>query len=144
MIDELCDRITTYLAQRQVCVISAAGPEGARAMPVYYRSSGLEVDCLLPRWADVAYYLERDPRVALVIWDASACGGQGRTTPGSRWLRCLGTARPVAQPDWNALLPKDAHIPTPDELYLVVRVTPSRIDLMDETRGWGARETLDL
>ncbi|MEA3341173.1 MAG: hypothetical protein U9R15_14515, partial [Chloroflexota bacterium] len=117
MLDELCDRITTYLAQRQVCIISVAGPAGARAMPVRYRSRGLEVDCLLPRWADVAYYLEQDPHVTLVIQDTSACGEQGRTRPGSRWLRCLGTARPVAQPDWDALLPNEAHIPTPDELY---------------------------
>jgi len=30
------------------------------------------------------------------------------------------------------------------ELYLVIHVTPQRIDLFDESRGWGARETLEL
>jgi len=30
------------------------------------------------------------------------------------------------------------------DLYLVVRVTPERIDLFDERWGWGARETLKL
>ena len=143
MLDKLRDRMAAYLAQHQVCVISAAGPDGARAMPARYRSRGLEVDCLLPRWADVAYYLEQDSRVALVVQDTGICGEQGRTTPGSRWLRCLGTARVVAQPDWDALLPEGAHTPAPDELYLVVRITPTRLDLMDETRGWGARETLE-
>ena len=42
------------------------------------------------------------------------------------------------------MLPAGVNVPTPDELYLVVRVTPRRIDLLDENRGWGARETLDL
>ncbi len=136
MLDKLRDRMTAYLSEHRVCVLSTAGPEGARAMPVYYRSAGLEIDCLLPRWADVAYHLEQDPRVALVVQDDSV--------PPLRWLRCLGTAQPVAQPDWDALLPEGTHTPTPDELYLVVRVTPRRIDLLDESRGWGARETLEM
>ncbi len=105
-------------------------------MPVYYRSVGLEIACLLPRWADVAYHLEQDPRVALVVQDDSV--------PPLRWLRCLGTAQPVEQPDWDTLLPAGTHTLTPDELYLVVRVTPRRVDLLDETRGWGARETLEM
>ena len=136
MLDKLRDQMATYLAEHQVCVISAAGPDGARAMPARYRNAGLEVDCLLPRWADVAYYLEQDSRIVLVVQDTGA--------QGLRWLRCLGAARQVEQPDWDALLPKSMNTPTPDELYLVVRVTPRRIDLLDESRGWGARETLDL
>jgi hypothetical protein len=31
----------------------------------------------------------------------------------------------------------------PDVLYLVVRVAPSRIDLIDEDLGWGMQETLE-
>jgi hypothetical protein len=31
----------------------------------------------------------------------------------------------------------------PDALYLVMRVTPSRIDLVDEDSGWGVQETLE-
>jgi hypothetical protein len=31
----------------------------------------------------------------------------------------------------------------PDELYLVARVAPSRIDLIDEDLGWGVQETLE-
>ena len=136
MLDELRERMTAYLAQHRVCVLSTAGAEDAWATPVRYRNHGLEVDCLLPRWADVAYHLEQDGRVALVVQDTGA--------QGLRWLRCLGAARPVEQPDWG-LLP--AETPTtipPDDLYLVIRVTPERIDLLDESRGWGARETLEL
>ena len=93
-----------------------------------------QADCLLPHWADVAYHLEQDPRVTLVVQDDSV--------PLLRWLRCLGTVHLVEQPDWDALLPKGMNTPTPNELYLVVRVTPQWIDLLDES--WGAQETLDL
>jgi len=58
------------------------------------------------------------------------------------WLQ--GIARPVPAPDWAGLLPTWTSATPPDALYLVVRVTPQRIDLFDEGRGWGARETLEL
>ena len=137
MLDELRERMTAYLAEHQVCILSTTGAEGAWAMPVRYRNHGLEVDCLLPRWSDAAYHLEQDPRVMLVFLDAA--------TNSLRWLQVLGTARPVENPDWTGLLPEGS--PTaipPDDLYLVVRVTPWRIDLLDESLGWGVRETLDL
>lgn len=144
MLDELRDRIIAYLGEHQVCVLSTTGPEGPRAMPVRYRNLGLEIECLLPRWTDVAYDLQQDPRVMLIVQDISACGEQSRTTPGLRWLQCVGTAQPVERPDWTALLPTGTSLASPGDLYLVVRVTPRRIDLMDESRGWGGRETLDL
>ena len=136
MLDKLRDKVATYLAGQRVCVLSTTGPEGVRSMLAYYRPHGLEVDCLLPRWADVTYHLEQDPRVALVIPAAPASG--------RRWLQCLGTAAPLTHPDWTGLLPDVPFALPPDDLYLVVRVTPLRIDLMDETQGWGARETLEL
>jgi hypothetical protein len=135
MLDELRERIAAYLAEHRVCVFSTAGPEGGRAMPVLYRSRGLEVECLLPRWSDVAYDVWRDPRVTLVFLDARA--------PEQRWLQYEGTARPVERSDWSDWLPGECAALS-DELYQVVQVTPCRINLMDASRGWGARETLDL
>jgi nitroimidazol reductase NimA-like FMN-containing flavoprotein (pyridoxamine 5'-phosphate oxidase superfamily) len=143
MLDELRERIATYLAEHQVCVLSTAGSEDAWAMPVHYRSHGLEIDCLLPRWADVAYHLEQDPRVMLVILDTRKTSEV--LPPALRWLQVRGTARPVEEPDWETLLPEETRTSVPpDKLYLVVRVAPERIDLLDESRGWGVRETLDL
>jgi hypothetical protein len=104
-------------------------------MPARYHSHGTKIDCILPRWADVVYHLEQDPRVALVVLDAD--------TPGLRWLHCLGTAQIIAQPDWDTCLPVGVNGSPSDELYSVVRVTPTRMDLMDETLGWGVRETLE-
>ena len=34
--------------------------------------------------------------------------------------------------------------PLQNQVYLVVRVTPQRMDLFDEGRGWGTRETLEV
>ena len=111
-------------------------------MPVRYCSDcgpshgpSLEVDCLVPRWADIAYHLIQVSQVVLII--------QGPSTAGLRWLQIQGTARPVEAPDWVRLLPRWVSAGQPDSLYLVVRVTPKRIDLVDEDRGWGVQETLE-
>ena len=126
MLDELRDRMAVYLKGHRVCVLSTAGPEGAWAMPVHYHSLGLEIDCLLPRWADVVYHLEQEPTTMLVIHDASAL----------RWLQCQGTARPVERPDWQRLLPDGAWgAASPDDLYLVVRVKPEQVDQTNTSRS---------
>jgi len=127
-----------------VCIISAAGPLGAQAMPVRYRNCGLEVECLVPRWAEVAYHLEQGATVVLI---AQACHVAGPSTGSGQalhWLQIRGSARAVTVSDWAGLLPEWTSGVAPEELYLVVRVTPARIDLFDESQGWGARETLEL
>ena len=140
MLDELRARMLAYLWYHRIGILSVNGPRGAWAMPVHYRplagGTGLAVECLLPRWADGGYYLEQDPRVMLVIWDARS--------PGLRWLQMQGRAQTVPHPDWKRWnLSNLPHMP-PEDLYQVVQVSPSRLDLVDEGRGWGARETLEL
>jgi len=111
-------------------------------MPVWYRpglglsaSRGLEVDCLVPRWADIALLLTQKSKVVLIVQASSGAG--------LRWLQIQGTARVVEAPDWSKLLPRWVSAVQPDALYLVVRVTPRRIDLIDEDLGWGVQETLE-
>jgi hypothetical protein len=105
-------RIASFLAHQRTGIISTIASQGIWAMPVWYRphsgpsdSPGPEVDCLVPRWSDVAHVLAQASKVLLI----------------PRWL-------PTVQPG---------------ALYLVVRVTPSRIDLIDEELGWGVQETLE-
>ncbi len=148
MLNELRDRIAAYLANHRVCIISTSGTLGAWAMPALYRptASALEVECLLPRWADVTFHLEQNPRVLLIIGISPPVspnrGKQGEC--GLRWLQYLGAAQPVAAPEWARWLPEGFSNARPQERYVVVRIKPERIDLIDETRGWGARETLDV
>ena len=122
MLDELKDRIITYLSQNQVCVISTHGRQGAWSVTAEYKNQGLELDCRVPRWSDALYHLEQDPRALIVILDAH--------TNHLRWLQYHGVAR-IEQP-------------TADGRYTSVHLTPDRIDLLDESRGWGARETLEI
>jgi len=133
MLDKLRDWIIAFLAEHHVCIFSTAGSQGARAMPVHYHNDGLELDCLLPRWADAVYHLEGDQRVALVV-----------PTAGRTWLQILGLARPLPRPNGADLLPDSPGAAAPDGFYLAFRITPTRINLLDKDRGWGVRETLDL
>lgn len=140
--DEQRKRITSFLAQQPTAVISTTGTLGVWAMPVWYYlhdgpsgSHDLEVDCLVPRWADVAYHLTEGGKVVMIV--------QASSSVGLRWLQIQGTAWPVETPDWACFLQRMNSIQHPDSLYLVVRMRPSRIDLVDETRGWGVQETLE-
>jgi hypothetical protein len=94
----------------------------AWAVIAQYQNRGLELDCLLPRWSDAVYHLEQDLHTLVIILDAQSSH--------SRWLQYRGIA------SVDPALANDR--------YFAIHITPERIDLIDETRGWGARETLDL
>lgn len=121
MIDKLRDQITRELAAHQVGVLSLATPAGPLAMPVRYQTRGLELECLLPRWSDLAYHLE-EPRTAVLVVLVPPDGAQ-------RWLRYEGVASPT---------------PASADLHQIIQVRPVRIDLIDQQKGWGARETLEF
>jgi hypothetical protein len=143
MLDELHQRMADFLAAHRVGVLSTAGSAGAWVIPVRYRPApgdGLAVECLLPTWADAAYFLEQNPRVMLVILDTLSSSLPGGTGGGLRWLQLRGAAAIVGRPEWAGLLPT----PPLAGQYRVARVTPTRLDLFDETRGWGARETVEF
>jgi hypothetical protein len=130
----------SFLAHQRTGVITAIAAQGAWSMPVWDRPTselsgdrGLEVDCLVPRWADVAHHLSEKAKVLPII--------QAPSGAGLRWAQIRGAASPVEAPDWAR--PRWVSRVQPDELYLVVRVAPSRIDLIDEDLGWGVQETLE-
>jgi hypothetical protein len=136
------ERIASFLAHQRTGVITTPGATGVCSMPVWYRpmpgtsgSRSMQVECLVPRWADVSHHLAQDARVVLIVQASSGAG--------LRWLQIQGTARPVEAPGWSRLLPRWVSTLEPDALYLVVRVTPNRIDLIDEDLGWGVQESLE-
>jgi hypothetical protein len=140
--DEQRKEFAAFLAHQRTCIISTTASQSVWAMPVWYRplsdpsgSSTLEVDCLIPRWADVAHHLAKTAEVLLIVQASSGAG--------LRWLQIQGRAQPVEAPDWTRLMPRWISKVQPDALYQVVRVTPSRIDLVDEGLGWGVQETLE-
>ncbi|MGE5138200.1 MAG: pyridoxamine 5'-phosphate oxidase family protein [Rudaea sp.] len=133
MLEELRDRMAAYLSQHNVCVISTRGTAGAWAVPAVYRSRDLVMDCLLPRWADAGYHIEQDPQVLLIICDSSL-----------RWMQYRGTAHFIPAPNWVGLQSVMTAGGLTDDRYVAIRVKPERIDLVDESKEWGARETLDF
>jgi hypothetical protein len=140
--DKRRSRIASFLAHHRTGIISTTAAQGMWSMPVRYRPvsgpSGdrhLEVDCLVPRWADVAHPLSQNARVLLIV--------QAPSGAGLRWVQIRGMASPIEAPNWARLLPRWASRVQPEELYLVVRVAPRRIDLIDEDQGWGMQETLE-
>lgn len=140
--DEQRKRIGAFLTNQRTCIISSSASQGVWAIPVLYRtipeSSGnpeYRVDCLVPRWSDVAHHLTQDPRVVLIV--------QASSSAGLSWLQIQGTTLLVEAPDWFRLLPRWLTTVQPGTLYLVVRVTPNRIDLVNEDLGWGVQDTLE-
>ncbi len=119
MLDELRDRLISYLSQNHVCVIAANGLSGAWAVAAQYENDGLELNCRLPRWSDTLFRIEQEPHVMAIIQD---------TNP-MRWLQYRGTA---------------CINDSTSDRYTTIHIVPERIDLIDEDRGWGSRETLDI
>jgi hypothetical protein len=133
MFDHLRDQIAHELGAHRIGVLSAGGELGPHALPVQFRADGLDLLCLLPRWSEVGYTLESSPQVILVVL----------TAPDSdqRWIRYQGAAERIESPDWSTLLPGAK---SPADRFHLIRIHPTRIDLIDERRGFGARETLDI
>ncbi len=136
MQEQLREQIVAFLSQNRVGILSATGSDRLWAMPVRYCSRGLVVECLIPRWADVSYHLEQNPQVVLVI----VTSNQAQELC---WLHYQGLARLAASTDWVELLPPNISPALAGELYQLVALTPQRLDLIDEQRGWGTRDTLE-
>ena len=121
MLNKLRDRVTSFIARNHVCVISTSGSLGAWSALAQYENDCLALNCRLPRWLDVVYYLEQDPQVMIIIQDAHSnqlC-----------WLQYRGVAQVTE---------------STNDQFIAIHITPTRIDLLDESRVWGTRETLDL
>ncbi len=135
MVDQLRDRMTGYLATHTVGVLSAGRRNGVEASVVRYHNHGLQVECLVPRWAGAAYYLQKQSRMVLIIptENESTC-----------WMQYVGVAGVAAEGSWTHFAEALTSPYTLQDRYLLVEITPRRIDLIDQRHGWGARETLEL
>ena len=136
MLYELRQKMSNYLATHQTCILCGASQEGNWAIPVIYHSQEVQVTCLLPRWADAAYYLEQDQCVLLIVPDS--------TTPPLRWLQIRGLARLEPYSVGEAGRLAEFVVQTPASLYHLVIVTPQRMDWVDESQRWGILDTLDV
>ncbi len=133
-IDQLHDVLAVWLRGAHTGVLSVPGVPDVAPLPVHYQSRQLAVTCLVPRWSDLAEALHHQPTALLIIPAAPdpEC-----------WLQYQGWSRLVSATAWVRIWPGGLTLQQANERFLVVALTPQRLDLFDERRGWGARETLD-
>lgn len=133
---EIAHIIQSQLEHQRLCFLCTAGEQGVRAMPVRYRNSGLTLYCLVPRWADIEFYIEQNPDVLILV--------SFNSVDALRWIQYSGKAGFDPAAGWKQFsLPGTMEMHRHD-LYKVIRVEPKRIDYINEEKGWGARETLEL
>jgi hypothetical protein len=133
-IDQLRDLLIAHLGSANTGVLSVPVDGEVVALSVRYQSDGLAIYCLVPRWSEAADALGASRSTLLIIPAADP----------RRWLRYQGVSRPADQSAWAGPWPDHLTPRQADERWLVVALTPQRLDLFDERRGWGARETLDF
>jgi len=76
----------------------------------------------------------REARLAVVV----------EAGPALSWVFIRGNASLVMNPDLEGLTLPGVGRANRTDLYESVRVEPVRIEIVDERRGWGYRETVDL
>lgn len=106
------------------------------ALPVRFRVRGAFVECRVPIWSGVSDSFDKKRVVTLVAIQNSE--------PYLRWLFLRGEGSIVKDPDWEGLVPLQPGRVDPEDLYWLVRIVPKRMELFDEQRGWGFRETTDF
>lgn len=109
---------------------------GGYSLLVRFRVCGLIVECSVPTWSGLSDLLEKIEEVTLVVIKNSETD--------LSWVFVRGTGRIIANQDWEALVPSEHGLVGPEDLYHLLRIEPKRMELFDEQRGWGFRETADF
>jgi len=149
---KLAERIEAFLAAHHVLSLATCGPAGAHAANLFYACDGFA-----PVWvSDVdarhSREIEADPRVTATI------AQQYTDFASIQGLQIAGVARKVAEKDRGPYLTLlEARYPflkrlasAPMELrkayarVVVYRIEPIRIVLIDNTIGFGHKETLSF
>lgn len=105
------------------------------ALPVRFRVCRQIVECSVPIWSEVEELLEKVEEVTLVAIKKSESD--------LSWVFIRGAGVIVKNRDWEGLVPPERSLVEPGDLYQLLRINPSRIEMFDEQRGWGYRETAD-
>lgn len=106
------------------------------SLPVRFRVSGYIVECAVPTWSSVSDLLEKTEVVTLVAAQNSGTN--------LRWIFLWGIGSVINNQDWKGLVPSERSLVDPGDLYQLLRITPKRMELFDEQKGWGFRETADF
>jgi hypothetical protein len=131
MSNTLTTKILETLGTRHA-VLGVAG----YALPVRFRVRGSIVECGVPTWSGASDLLEKKKEVTLVVVK--------NLDTNLRWLFLRGDGSVIKNRDWEGLVPSEHCLVDPGDLYQLLHIEPKRIELFDEQRGWGYRETADF
>jgi hypothetical protein len=105
-------------------------------LPVPFRVHGQTVECRVPTWSGVGDLLEITRQVTLVVVQNSESG--------LRWVFLRGLGNIIEDPDWEDFGPLQTGRINMGDLYELLRIEPKHMELFDEQKGWGFRETVDF
>ena len=103
---------------------------------VRFRVCGEIVECSVSSWSGLRDFPEKVEEVTLVVIKNSE--------DNLSWIFLRGTGSIIENQGWGALFPSEHALVDPKDLYHILRIEPKRMELFDEKRGWGFRETVDL
>lgn len=150
--DDLADRIGAFLATHHVMSLATTGPEGAHAANLLYAYNYLSLIWVSEPDTRHSCHIETDPRVTATVspnytnfteiiglqiaGEAHRVGERARDAH----LAQLETRYPFLR----RLAEGPAAMQAAYARIAVYRLQPSRIVFIDNTRGFGHKETLDL
>jgi general stress protein 26 len=123
--------IARYLKKNRLCVLCTCKKDEPRAAPVGYRSDGLTVNIFSEKFTAKFEFLKKNPKVAIGIYT--------KARP-DRGLQLWGKAEVITckDPRHDACLPprvkKNPKLSKLKKMVHLIRVTPSKIVLIDATR----------
>ena len=152
MSDDLARRVAAFLAAHQVMSLATYGAAGPHAANLFYACDGLALVWVSEEDARHSREIEAEPRVAATI------APQYTDFALIRGLQITGTAYKIAAQDkarhlallevrypfLRQLAEAPAELRAAYARVAVYRLEPVRITLIDNTKGFGHKETFDL
>jgi uncharacterized protein YhbP (UPF0306 family) len=153
MSEELGRQIGAFLAAHHVMSLATLGAGGPHATNLFYASDGLSLIWVSEPDSQHSREIEADPRVAATVApdysDFAVIRGVQVTGMATRIVAAEERLRHLAQMEtrYPFLAQLAAGPPKLREAYArtaVYRLRPTRIVLIDNTKGFGHKETLDI
>ena len=153
MTSELGRQIGAFLSAHHVMSLASLGPGGPHATSLFYACDGLALLWVSDPDTQHSREIEADPRVAATVapdyTDFAVIRGVQMTGAARRIMAADERMRLLAQLEarYAFLGPLASGPPKLREAYArtaVYRLQPARIVLIDNTKGFGHKETLEL
>ena len=149
--DDLADRIAEFLDAHHVMSLATCGPHGPHAANVFYARDGLSLLWVSDRQSTHSTNIGINPQVSATVapdyrdFD-EICGVQifGNAHPFSEAAACCSARTLLARRYPILQHPPDPMIEQAYSSAVPYQLVPNSIVLIDNRRGFGHKETLDL